>query len=52
MAVAAISKRTIQVIPLLGFTQDWLDENGISLIYIPYTDGISSTEIKRRLKVE
>lgn len=36
----------------MGFTQDWLDENGISLIYIPYTDGISSTEIKRRLKVE
>lgn len=32
------------------FDQDWLDEQGISLIYIPYTDGISSTEIKRRLK--
>jgi len=34
----------------MGFTQDWLDERGISLIYIPYTKGISSTEIKRRLK--
>jgi glycerol-3-phosphate cytidylyltransferase len=34
----------------MGFTQDWLDEQGISLIYIPYTEGISSTEIKRRLK--
>jgi glycerol-3-phosphate cytidylyltransferase-like family protein len=34
----------------MGFTQDWLDEHGISLIYIPYTEGISSTEIKRRLK--
>ena len=34
----------------MGFTQDWLDERGISLIYIPYTEGISTTEIKRRLK--
>lgn len=33
----------------MGFTQDWLDEHDISLIYIPYTSGISSTEIKRRL---
>ena len=34
----------------MDFDQDWLDSWGISLIYIPYTDGISSTEIKRRLK--
>lgn len=34
----------------MRFDQDWLDERGISLIYIPYTKGISSTEIKRRLK--
>lgn len=33
----------------MGFTQDWLDERHLSLIYIPYTKGISSTEIKRRL---
>lgn len=33
----------------MSFDQDWLDERGISLIYIPYTQGISSTEIKRRL---
>jgi glycerol-3-phosphate cytidylyltransferase len=33
----------------MGFTQDWLDERGISLIYIPYTAGISSTAIKARL---
>lgn len=33
------------------FSQDWLDERGIMLLYIPYTDGISSTDIKRRLKV-
>ena len=34
----------------MGFTQDWLDERNISLIYIPYTKGISTTEIKRRLQ--
>lgn len=33
----------------MGFTQDWLDARGISLIYIPYTEGISSTAIKARL---
>jgi glycerol-3-phosphate cytidylyltransferase len=33
----------------MGFTQDWLDERGISVIYIPYTAGISSTAIKARL---
>jgi glycerol-3-phosphate cytidylyltransferase len=33
----------------MGFDQDWLDERGISLLYIPYTAGISSTEIKKRL---
>ena len=36
----------------MQFTQDWLDERGISLIYIPYTGGISSTEVKRRLAVD
>jgi bifunctional ADP-heptose synthase (sugar kinase/adenylyltransferase) len=33
----------------MGFDQDWLDERGIGLIYIPYTDGISTTAIKHRL---
>lgn len=33
----------------MQFTQDWLDENSIVLVYIPYTKGISTTEIKRRL---
>ncbi len=33
----------------MQFTQDWLDEKDMSLIYIPYTKGISSTEIKTRL---
>jgi glycerol-3-phosphate cytidylyltransferase len=31
----------------MNFTQDWLDEQNISLIYIPYTKGISSTQIKK-----
>lgn len=31
------------------FDQDFLDEHGISLLYIPYTKGISSTLIKSRL---
>lgn len=33
----------------MSFTQDWLDERKIGLCYIPYTQGISSTEIKARL---
>lgn len=32
----------------MQFNQDWLDDRGISLIYIPYTKGISTTELKRR----
>lgn len=32
----------------MSFTQDWLDEKGITLIYIPYYEHISSSEIKRR----
>lgn len=33
----------------MGFDQDWLDDRGIALIYIPYTQGISSTAIKERM---
>lgn len=33
----------------MGFDQYWLDEHDISLIYVPYTPGISSTDIKARL---
>ena len=33
----------------MSFTQDWLDERLISLLYIPYTAGISSTDIKKRM---
>lgn len=35
----------------MGFDQDWLDERDISLMYIPYTPGISTTELKRRIQV-
>lgn len=33
----------------MGFTQDWLDARGIGLLYIPYTQNISSSEIIRRI---
>ena len=33
----------------MGFDQDWLDERGIGLAYIPYTQGISTTELKKRI---
>lgn len=36
----------------MGFDQDWLDERGIILCYIPYTAGISTTQIKARLAVD
>jgi glycerol-3-phosphate cytidylyltransferase len=35
----------------MQFTQDWLDEQNIILCYLPYTLNISTTEIKRRLKI-
>lgn len=34
----------------MGFTQEWLDERGIGLVYVPYTKQISSTNIKARMK--
>ena len=33
----------------MGFNQDWLDARGIGLCYVPYTKGISTTDIKSRL---
>lgn len=33
----------------MKFDQDWLDERGIGLAYIPYTKNISTTNIKDRL---
>jgi glycerol-3-phosphate cytidylyltransferase len=34
----------------MNFTQEWLDEKNIGLIYIPYSKHISSSNIKSRLK--
>lgn len=33
----------------MGFTQQWLDDHGLILIYLPYTQGVSTTELKRRI---
>jgi glycerol-3-phosphate cytidylyltransferase len=33
----------------MSFTQEWLDERGIGLVYVPYTQTISSTKIKGRM---
>lgn len=30
-------------------TQKWLDKRGVELFYVPYTEGISSTQIKKKL---
>lgn len=34
----------------MGFTQDWLDERGIGLAYVPYTKTISTTKLKGRVQ--
>jgi glycerol-3-phosphate cytidylyltransferase len=34
----------------MDFTEEWLDQNDIVLIYVPYTEGISTTDIKERIK--
>ena len=33
----------------LGITRVWLEERSIQLLYIPYTEGISSTKLRRHL---
>jgi glycerol-3-phosphate cytidylyltransferase len=33
----------------MRFDQDWLDARGIGLCYIPYTEGISTTALKKRI---
>lgn len=33
----------------MGFTPEWLREQSISLVYLPYTEGISTTLIKERM---
>lgn len=34
----------------MNFTQKWLDDNGYILIYIPYTENVSTSSIKKKLK--
>ncbi|MEK9767532.1 MAG: adenylyltransferase/cytidyltransferase family protein [Betaproteobacteria bacterium] len=34
----------------MNFTQEWLDEHQITLVYVPYTQEISSTKIRERLR--
>jgi len=33
----------------MGFSQSWLDKRNIILMYVPYTKGVSTTEIKGRI---
>jgi glycerol-3-phosphate cytidylyltransferase len=33
----------------MQFSQDWLDKRNIGLIYVPYTEGISTTALKSRI---
>lgn len=33
----------------MGFDEEWLEEYNIVLVYIPYTRGISSSEIRQRI---
>jgi len=33
----------------MGFTKEWLEEQNIKLIYVPYTPYVSSTIIKQRI---
>lgn len=34
----------------MGFTWEWLDKQGIGICYVPYTLGISTTAIKKRIE--
>ena len=36
----------------LGVTPSWLEQRGIEIIYVPYTPGISSTQIRARLEAQ
>jgi glycerol-3-phosphate cytidylyltransferase len=30
---------------IMGFDQEWLDDNGIKMLYLPYTKSVSTTDI-------
>lgn len=32
----------------MGLTDAWLEEHGVEMLYVPYTDGISTSEIIQR----
>lgn len=34
----------------MSFTQEWLNEQGITMFYVPHYPNLSSTEIKRRVR--
>lgn len=34
----------------MQFSQKWLDAWGIQLVYVPYTPGISTTDLKKRIR--
>lgn len=34
----------------MGFDQDWLDERGIAMCYVPYGKELSTTQIKERMR--
>lgn len=34
----------------MNFTQEWLDDHGITLVYLPYYKGISTTLIKEKIR--
>ena len=33
----------------LGVSQEWFDDHGIRIMFVPYTAGISTTDIRRRM---
>lgn len=33
----------------MGFTKEWLEQRGIILVFVEYTDEISTTELRRRI---
>lgn len=33
----------------IGVTQEWLDQKGITLCYVPYTQGVSTSQLKERI---
>lgn len=44
------SSRKKEYLSQIGVTQEYLDSKGVGLCFIPYTESISSTEIKERAK--